>query len=561
MQLPRAASRPSEVCVRRGFAQLILSAWLLACGSPREVEKATDAATAPSSIPSAIPPRAEAVAIADQLAVAGTKQLGKSGAELTFRAAVWRERLFRLEHKEADALEAVELYRSAGAMAWDRACEAAVASALLRAELKSDPVAAYKDLYTLRAARHDPACAARIDRALRGLSAFRPLPHVLAEIAREANAAQPADAAAKSRVAIDEKGPVVVPTLAADASRGPVRITSIEPYRGEDAARVVVFVTRPATFDAGFLAGVDGGAGPRLFVDIHAAEYAGSEQLMVGGLVQRVRVGSRKNATRIVLDLETDAYRRIFYLPEPFRLVIDVAKQAPRTESPERGKRPVRRVVIDPGHGGHDPGAVGPGGLREKDVTLDIAHRAAPLIARELGIVTLLTRDRDAFVPLDERAARANAFGADLFVSIHCNASPAGSGSSVMTFVLDSSRDVLAAQLAARENSASASAAAELATMMSQVVDVSSVNHSLKFGGLLQRAVLASLAPSYPEVRDGGVRRAGFYVLAGAHMPAVLFESSFISNAAGEARLNTGDYRQKLADGIVNAIRAYRDGH
>ena len=97
--------------------------------------------------------------------------------------------------------------------------------------------------------------------------------------------------------------------------------------------------------------------------------------------------------------------------------------------------------MLDPGHGGHDPGASGPSGLREKDVTLDIAHRAAPLIARELGISTLLTRDSDDYVALDERTARANAFQADLFVSIHCNASEDGAGRGVMTFVLDDSRD------------------------------------------------------------------------------------------------------------------------
>src|SRR5690606_19536524 len=123
----------------------------------------------------------------------------------------------------------------------------------------------------------------------------------------------------------------------------------------------------------------------------------------------------------------------------------------------------IRRVALDPGHGGHDPGAVGPRGLREKDVTLDIAHRAGPLIAQELGISTLLTRDTDVYVPLDERAAKANAFGADLFVSIHCNASADPSARGIMTFVLDESEDPLAMHVAARENAASPAAAAELA--------------------------------------------------------------------------------------------------
>jgi N-acetylmuramoyl-L-alanine amidase len=256
-----------------------------------------------------------------------------------------------------------------------------------------------------------------------------------------------------------------------------------------------------------------------------------------------------------VLDLAASAEHRVFYVSEPFRLVIDVVKSDPSL----RPTCNVRRVVLDPGHGGHDPGAIGPTGLREKDVALDIAHRAAPLVARELGISTLLTRDADVFVPLEERTARANGFGADLFISIHCNATERSGGSGVMTFVLDESKDQLASRIAALENSASAEATSELARVLSQSGDRASDARSSEFAGLLQRAAMASLLPSYPDVPDGGVKRAGFYVLAGARMPAVLFETSFISSARDETRFNTGDFRQKLADAIVNAVRAYKE--
>jgi N-acetylmuramoyl-L-alanine amidase len=238
---------------------------------------------------------------------------------------------------------------------------------------------------------------------------------------------------------------------------------------------------------------------------------------------------------------------------------VDVSKEPP-AGSESGGPRPVRRVVLDPGHGGHDPGAAGPAGLFEKDVTLDIAHRAAPLLARELGISTLLTRDSDVFVPLDERTARANAFRADLLVSIHCNASEDGSGKGVMTFVLDQTGDSEATRVAARENAASAAAGRELAAALSRILDRGTLARSEHFAGLLQRSTMASLRPRYPDVPDRGVHRAGFYVLAGAAMPAVLFEASFISNSLGEVRLNTADYRAKLADGIVNAVRAYQAG-
>lgn len=129
-----------------------------------------------------------------------------------------------------------------------------------------------------------------------------------------------------------------------------------------------------------------------------------------------------------------------------------------------------------------------------------------------------------------------------------------------MTFVLDDSRDSLASAVAARENAASAAAAAELANAMSRVLDAGSLSRSVRLADLLQKSALASFAQSYSDEPDGGVKRAGFYVLAGARMPAVLFETSFISNPLGESRLNTGDYRQKLADAIVNSVRAYREG-
>jgi N-acetylmuramoyl-L-alanine amidase len=293
-----------------------------------------------------------------------------------------------------------------------------------------------------------------------------------------------------------------------------------------------------------------------LFVDLQGARFSGKGTFPAGGLLERVRVAEGPSGARVVLDLAGPAEHRVFYVPEPFRLIIDVAKR----DAALRPSRDVRRVVLDPGHGGHDPGAIGPTGLREKDVALDIAHRAAPLIARELGISTLLTRDADVFVPLEERTARANAFGADLFISIHCNATERSGGSGVMTFVLDDSKDQLASRIAALENSASAEATSELARVMSRSQDRSSEARSLELANLLQRAAMATLAPSYPDVPDGGVKRAGFYVLAGARMPAVLFETSFISSARDETRFNTGDFRQKLADAIVNAVRAYKKG-
>ena len=384
-----------------------------------------------------------------------------------------------------------------------------------------------------------------MEAALAMLEAFRPEEGLLAELAPSASpppaggssAAPPADG-------------VQAPSGAAETAS----LTQIERYSAEDAARVVLFVSKPVRFEAGTLEAT-AGTGPRLFVDLRGAHYEGKSSLAARGLLQRVRVAESAQGTRVVLDLSDVAEHRVFYVPEPFRLIIDVAKR----EQVRAASRAVRRVVLDPGHGGQDPGAIGPSGLREKDVALDIAHRAAPLIARELGISTLLTRDTDVFVPLEERAARANGFGADLFISIHCNATEHSGGSGVMTFVLDDSKDQLAARIASLENSASTQASSELLRVLGRSGDRENDARSTEFAGLLQRAAMASLAPRYPDVPDGGVKRAGFYVLAGARMPAVLFETSFISSARDETRFNTGDFRQKLADSIVNAVRAYTE--
>ncbi|HYQ27189.1 MAG TPA: N-acetylmuramoyl-L-alanine amidase [Polyangiaceae bacterium] len=544
---------------RRARRSLTLVGALLCASSCRSngssVERSSPAASVASGGSTTLPDRPDAVARADAWAVLGSKQGGRAGAKLLLEAAQLRERIFRADHRDADALEAIELYRQAAHSEPSVVCSASTSAALLEGELKGDPGLTFQALYRVGLAPgSDEACKQRAEVILNTLSAYRPLPPVLAQIERERGAPVPLAAQPTEPAANDG---VIVPTLG--AQRGPARVTKIERYAAADAARVVVYVTQPTTYKVGFLD--EGSKSPRLFVDIDGATYQGKKAFDVGGLVTRVRVGAEATRTRVVLDLNAPAYRHVFYMPEPFRLVIDVSKDPPpHSQEVTRGPRQVRRVVLDPGHGGHDPGARGPSGLREKDVTLDIAHRAAPLIARELGISTLLTRDSDDYVALDERTARANAFQADLFVSIHCNASEDGAGRGVMTFVLDDSRDAASTRLAARENDASAEAAAELAGALSRGEGNLSAGRSNHFAELLQRSAIASLSPSYGDIPNSGIKRAGFYVLAGARMPAVLFETSFISNSVGETRFNTGDFRQKIADAIVNAVRAYRDG-
>lgn len=524
---------------------LVLSLFVVvACKARPQNDAAPATPTASASTQS----RAELIAQADRMALDAARAPRERAAPLLLSAADTREQLYRREHRAVDALEAIELLKlveQQGALS----CRARLRRALLEAELKRDPGQAYRELYEARLSEREPGCRALLQKALTLLDGYQPLPDVLAELERKA-AAPGASASSGATANAAEQAP---PQPAVRADAGPAHVTRIERYGAKDAARVVVFVTRPTRFEVGR---ADAGGRPRVFVDIANADFSGAASYEVGGLVERVRLGRQAHGTRVVLDLAEPVSRKVFYLPEPFRLVIDVAREQAEPST----RRAIRRVVLDPGHGGHDPGAIGPSGLREKDVVLDIAHRAAPILARELGITTLLTRDTDGYVALDERTARANAFHADLFVSIHCNASEDGAARGVMTYVLDAGREELAQRVAARENAASPAAAAELANAFSRISDPKSRAQSVRFAELLQRAAMGSLAGRYTDVPNGGVQRAGFYVLAGARMPAALFETTFISNPAGEAHLNSGDFRQKMADAIVNAVRAYQAG-
>ena len=344
---------------------------------------------------------------------------------------------------------------------------------------------------------------------------------------------------------------------------GAASVTHVERYASRDSARIVLYLSEPVQFERGSAEGAPE-AGPRLYVDLPGASYAGPHSFEMKGLVERVRLAPTDSRLRVALELSASAQQSVFFLPQPFRVVIDVARTSPATPAALVAgltERTVGRIALDPGHGGSESGATGPGGIREKDIVLDIAHRAAPLLARELGVSTLLTRDADDRVALEERVAKANAFGADLFVSIHCNADPSRLGRGFISFVLDGSHDRHSVSLLERENAAPVSSSDDFQRFLEQFDDRLAAARSTRLARLLQRATAASLESSYPDAIDGGVRGAGFYVLAGARMPAVLFETSFVSNEIEGRRLGTSRYRQKLADAIVNAVRAYKSGY
>jgi len=550
-----------------------------------------------------LPSRSEVVALTDRLSIAASKSEDDAAAARDrWVAASLREAIWRRDRATTDAREAIELYASTVREAAGTAlsCQADRALASLRGELAGDAAETFHAVYlalerqaagelTDDASEH---CVRQLRSMLAVTDAYRPTGTAWDALEREAAASADTQLSLAGAASARPGPPAASGTAAAGAGGGPVEVkeevvvvpdesmvgtervnlTKVQPYSFELGGRVVLHLSGPTRYSTGMLApDPKAGRGHRLYLDLERTRIKGPELEVEGtGLVERVRLGKRKGGhTRVVVDLERASTRRIFYLPDPFRVVIDVNAKGPSTtQEPAAGsKRGVRRVTLDPGHGGWDAGAIGPTGLREKDVALDVAHRAAPALAAELGIETMLTRDTDVFIELDERTARANAFQSDLFVSIHCNATENGQASGVEVYILDPNKeqDKRALDSVARENHARKQKV-DPELLGSQLANIAAglgmrtTPSSEVFADLLRRSTLASVGTRYPDTQDHGVKTAGFFVLVGAAMPAVLYETSFISNPDDEARLATADYRQKLADAIVNAIKAYEEG-
>lgn len=216
--------------------------------------------------------------------------------------------------------------------------------------------------------------------------------------------------------------------------------------------------------------------------------------------------------------------------------------------------------MIDPGHGGKDPGAIGPTGLKEKDVVLAIGRLVREKLERLGGFDVRMTRDRDVFIPLENRTLMANEAGAGIFVSLHINASRNRRTEGVSTYVLSrgaSDRETL--ELAARENGVSVRKLSDVKFIIDDLTTNPRKNESLKLAKTVNDAIVRNVTHRHGRVQDLGLKQAPFYVLVGARMTAVLVETSFISNRREEARLRDPAYLETIADGVVEAIRYY--GH
>ncbi|MBF0328366.1 MAG: N-acetylmuramoyl-L-alanine amidase [Nitrospirae bacterium] len=350
--------------------------------------------------------------------------------------------------------------------------------------------------------------------------------------------------------------------------------------------RIAIDLSGPVEFSKATLSNPE-----RLFFDLKNAKLQKGLQpnyQINDRLVKSIRLGQNTATTvRIVFDLESSEYEfKVLNLDDPPRLVIDILhkgskiqpkpdkeKVKEREPAPEREKekrvpdkteaRPAyKRIVLDPGHGGHDPGAVGPKGLYEKDVVLDVALKTREKMKMDHPeYEIILTREKDIFIPLRERAEIANKSSADLFISIHANASPNRQARGIETYLLNWTDDAEALRVAARENDISVKemkkAQGELGVILTALERESKRDESVKVAGYVQNSLVANITSEYPEVSNHGVKQALFYVLVGAKMPSALVEVSFISNRDEEKLLTTGEYRERLANSIASGINSY----
>jgi N-acetylmuramoyl-L-alanine amidase len=217
----------------------------------------------------------------------------------------------------------------------------------------------------------------------------------------------------------------------------------------------------------------------------------------------------------------------------------------------------VSRIVIDPGHGGHDPGAQGKG-VTEAELVLDVALRLEKLLQKVAGVEVILTRRTDDFIPLPERTAIANREGADLFLSIHANASTSGQAHGIETYFLNFANNQSAAAVAARENAASTQAMGGLPDFVKAIALNNKLDESRDFALHVQRAMVERQKTANKPLKDLGVKQAPFVVLIGANMPSVLAEMGFVTNPQEAKLLKANAYRQKIAESLFTAIRKYQ---
>ncbi len=315
----------------------------------------------------------------------------------------------------------------------------------------------------------------------------------------------------------------------------------------------------------------------RLFIDLKDCSLSRKTKHSLSvkdGVLKTVRMAQfDKNIVRVVFDLGKSEKNYAFMLENPYRLVVDIYAQkgnmlSRKTKTLRHKKtlagksiHKIKTVVIDPGHGGRDAGAVGPRGLREKDITLSVGKKLGKMLKKKHGMEVVYTRKRDKFVPLNDRTEIANSKNADLFISIHTNANNARNVRGIETYFLNWTNNTEAMKVAARENRISLKKMKKIKNDLNTILDDLGRKYkneeSMRLAYSVQNTIVKTLKKDYRRIEDLGVKYALFFVLLGAEMPSILVEISFISNREEEKRLSMDSYKNKIAEAIAKGINSY----
>lgn len=369
-------------------------------------------------------------------------------------------------------------------------------------------------------------------------------------------------------------------------------VKNIRYWSTPNYTRVVIDVASPVKYEHHLLKADPGRQKPRrLYLDLHNARVSKRIDSVVpikDDLLQKARAGQHtENTVRVVLDTEKLVGYNVFHLYDPFRIVVDVRgfekrkKQSPQKPVQSTKKRKVRRgvritekpdqtislarqlglnvnrIVIDPGHGGKDPGCETHRKYKEKNITLALAKRLASRLKKEIGCKVFLTRNKDVFLSLEQRTAIANMKKADLFISLHVNAHKDTRIHGLETYFLNMATDQRAVMVAARENATSEKNISDLQTILNDLMMNTKIRESSRLAHQVQKGMVGGAAKRYKKIRSLGVKQAPFYVLIGAQMPAVLVEVGFLSNRTERKRLMNKAYQERLAVGICDGIKCY----
>ena len=453
------------------------------------------------------------------------------------------------------------------------------------------------------------------------------------------------------------------PTSPVDSSQTTKRIhvLPVKYWSSNDYTRIVIDASGPVTFKEQLLEQA-GDQPRRLYIDFFNSYVDPKFRTPVpieDGLLKRVRTGQyNMDTVRVVLDIESISSYKVFSLPDPFRVVVDVrgqnkdeppslpevkqpvpeiqpikppdktppelpveatasrsaledipphkilAKIPPKIPSEVKNEGPskiiilhdskktlvasslklkespsphkvsasttsgktfslaqqlglrVKKIVLDPGHGGKDPGAMAYN-LKEKDIVLKVALKLAPILEKKLGCKVILTRKRDIFIPLEERTAIANTNDADLFVSLHINSSSIAAANGIETYYLNLTSNPEAMRVAAFENATSTHQMSDLQNILSDILKNSKISESSRLAQQVHNSMVAGLEKKYPNIKNLGVKQAPFYVLIGAEMPAILVEMSFISNPDDAEHLKNNHFLNSIANDISSGIQSY----